>query len=68
MMLNPIVKFVSLVFNRNCSAMMLEVKTVGIADSKMVILAMFPFIPSNNANPKVIAGAKINLYNIETDI
>lgn len=61
MMLNPMVKFVSLVFNLNCSAMMLEVRTAGIADSKIVIFAMFPFIPSNNANPKVMAGAKINL-------
>jgi hypothetical protein len=60
-MLKPIVKLVSFVFNLNCSAIMLEVTTVGIADSKMVILAIFPFIPSKSANPSVIAGARISL-------
>lgn len=61
MMLNPIVKFVSLVFNLNCSAIILEVRTAGMADSKMVILVMFPLIPKRKASPKVIAGARISL-------
>lgn len=55
------VKLASLVLSLNCSAMMLDVKTAGIADSKMVILAIFPFMPKIRASNKVIAGAKISL-------
>ena len=62
------VRLVSFVFNRNCSAMMLEVRTVGIAASKMVILAISPFIPTKSASPSVMAGARMSLYSIETDI
>ncbi len=67
-MLNPMVKLASLVFSLNCSAMMLDVKTAGIADSKTVILAIFPFIPKSKASNNVMAGAKTNLYSMETDI
>ena len=62
------IKLVSLVFNRNCSAIILEVTTVGIAASKMVILAILPFIPNNKAATRTIAGARISLYNMEADI
>ncbi len=62
------VKLVSFVFNLNCSAIILAVRTVGIAASKTVIFAISPFIPINKASAKIIAGANISLYSIEADI
>ena len=67
-MLKPMVRLVSFVFNRNCSAMMLEVRTVGMAASKIVILAISPFMPIRSAHPSVMTGARMSLYSIETDI
>lgn len=61
-------RLVSLVLSLNCSAMILEVTKVGIAASKMVIFATSPLIPRIKAKTKTIAGAKINLYNIEVEI
>ncbi len=62
------IRFVSFVFSLNCSAIILEVTKVGIAASKIVILAISPFIPKSKASPNTMAGAKISLYSIDADI
>lgn len=57
----PMIRLVSLVFKRNCSAIILEVIRVGMAASNIVILATFPLIPIANAAKSTTKGAMINL-------